>query len=202
MNVTNMIQKIHKDYQNNELVVNSSIKYRFYYNGYQTDVFYTTSDGLQNQLLIVITIDDINYLTTVYFSRTTDGQYFMNYYLPPELYKNVQFTLLYVDRKCSTTPYFDEMKKAILNNLPIPTNHASDINGRHLHQYKEIEDNPFFETIIRKPMSLKMIKKIKNKYDYNVAQQILKYCGKTKTLRFTSDISRSKDILAYINKPS
>lgn len=201
MNVTNMIQKIYDDYQNSDLVVNSSIKYRFFYNGYQTDVFYTTADGLQRQLVIAITIDDINYLTTLYFSRDTDGQYFMNYYLPPELYKSVQFSLLYVGGKCSTTPYFEEMKNAILYGTPVPANHMNELKNRKIHRYKEITDNPFFETVIRKPMSPTMIKKIKRKYDYGVAQQILKYCGSKKTLRFTADVSRSKDILAFINEP-
>jgi hypothetical protein len=48
-------------------------------------------------------------------------------------------------------------------------------------------------------MSDDMVNKIKNKYDSKVAQQIFKYCGHTKTLRFTSDINKSKDILTFIN---
>ena len=154
---------------------------------------------MQHQLLLAIRIDDIDYLSTLYFSKKDDGQYYMNYYISTELYNNVKFTLLLVKGKCNTTPYFEKMRRCILDTMPVPSNHVEDINGRNQHSYTDCEDNPFFETIIRKKMSEKMARKIKQKYDYSVSQQIFKYCGKTKTLRFTSDIAKSKDIVTYLN---
>lgn len=201
MNVTKMINKLYNDYQNSDLIVNSAIKYRFVYNGFQTDIFYTLADGLHNQLLIVITVNNVDYLTTLYFLKNQNNEFFMKPYLPPELYHCVQFTLLYKNGKCSTTPYFEQIQLAILNTLPIPSNHKEDIAKRHLYNYHEQKDNPFFETVIRRPMSANMITKIKSKYEYPLAQQILRYCGHTKTLRFTSDFSKPKDILTFINQP-
>ena len=199
MNVTNLINKILTDYANTNLVVNSSVKYSFLYNDCQTDVFYTRMDELQNQLLIAVTVNGVDYLSTLNFSMNSDNEYFMNYYLPSELYKNVKFTLLYINGKCSTTPYFERMVQTIMNNKPTPSNHRNDISHKNLYHYHKHNDNPFFETIILKSMSDDMVNKIKNKYDSKVAQQIFKYCGHTKTLRFTSDINKSKDILTFIN---
>lgn len=202
MNVTPMINKILSDYNNKELNVNFSIKYRFMYNGFQTDIFYSSMNGLQNQLLISINVNDIDYLTTLYFSKNGNDEYFMNYYLPPELYKNVKFTLLYVNGKCSTTPYFEQMVSTILNTTPISTNFKNYSKHRNMYKYKNHVDNPFFETFVRVPMSPGMVNKINCKYDKNTAHQIFKYCGKIKTLRFTSDITKSKDILTFINQPT
>ena len=200
MEVTALINKIKNDYQNIDLLVNSALKYRFHYNGYETAVFYTTINGLQNQLSLIITVNGIDYLTTLYFSHNDEKQYYMNYYLPPELYNKVKFTLLFVDHKCNTKPYFEKMSNAIINNNPIPSNYVDDINQKNLYKYKQITDNPYFETTVRKKMSPEMKKKIFIKYNNDVANKIIKYCGNTLTLRFTSDISRSKDILTYINK--
>ena len=55
-NITNMIDKIFTEYKNSNMIINSALKYRFSYNGYNTDVFYTQKDGLQNQLLLAITV--------------------------------------------------------------------------------------------------------------------------------------------------
>lgn len=126
----------------------------------------------------------------------------MNFYLPPELYENVKFTLLLVNGKCSTTPYFQQMEQSIMNSVPVASNHRNNINQGNLHHYHENTDNPFFETIVRSPMSDKMKAKINKKYDSVIAKQIFKYCGSTKTLRFTADITRSNDILAFINRPT
>ena len=67
--VTSMIAKVLSDYNNSDMLVNSALKYRFYYNGYETDVFYTIKDGLQNQLLLSITVEDITYVTTLSFRK-------------------------------------------------------------------------------------------------------------------------------------
>lgn len=69
MKVTNMINKIFNDFENVTLAINSSLKYRFMYNGFQTDVFFTPINGLQNQLLIAITVNGVDYLSTLFFSQ-------------------------------------------------------------------------------------------------------------------------------------
>ena len=53
-NITNMIDKIFTEYKNSNMIINSALKYRFSYNGYNTDVFYTQKDELQNQSDITI----------------------------------------------------------------------------------------------------------------------------------------------------
>ena len=55
-NITNMIDKIFTEYKNSNMTVNSALKYRFTYNGYNTDVFYTQKDGLQHQLLLALSL--------------------------------------------------------------------------------------------------------------------------------------------------
>ena len=77
-NVTCMVKKILSDYKKNNLRVNSALKYRFIYNGYETDVFYTTKDGLQNQLVLSILINGVAYLATLHFSKNNDD-YHMKY---------------------------------------------------------------------------------------------------------------------------
>lgn len=198
MDVTNLITKIFNDYDNANLHVNRALKYAFEYNGYRTIVYYTREDGLKNQLLLAISVGGTDYLTTLSFSECAN-HYYMNYYLPPEIYKHLKFSILFVSGKCATTPYFEQMRQCIINRAPIVVNHRTDIGGMNLyvHQYKR--DNPYFEMTIRKPMSDKMKEKIKCKYDKNLAQAIFDYCGTTMTLRFTADISKSQDICAYIN---
>ena len=80
-NITNMIDKIFTEYKNSNMIINSALKYRFSYNGYNTDVFYTQKDGLQNQLLLAITVDNVTYITTLYFYKK-DKEYCMQFYLP------------------------------------------------------------------------------------------------------------------------
>ena len=199
MIVTETILKILDDYTNINAVVNSSIKYRFTYNQCPTDVFYTTQDGLNNQLLFSLNVDETDYLTSVYFSKDSSGEYYMSAYLPPELYKKVKFKLLLVNGKCDTIPYFEEMCRAIKESEPIPSNHHDYISGRDYYRYGNETENPFFETFIRKKMSEDMKHKVLALYGSTVAKQILKFCGNTKTLRFTSDITKSKDILTFLN---
>ena len=160
MIVTETILKILDDYTNINAVVNSSIKYRFTYNQCTTDVFYTTQDGLNNQLLFSLNVDETDYLTSV---------------------------------------YFEEMCRAIKESEPIPSNHHDYISGRDYYRYGNETENPFFETFIRKKMSEDMKHKVLALYGSTVAKQILKFCGNTKTLRFTSDITKSKDILTFLN---
>lgn len=200
MIVTDLIKKLCSDYEVSCLQVNHSLKYSFGYNGYLTDIFYTKQDNMQNQLLVAIEVDGITYLSTLYFSKDENENYQMKYYLPPELYDNVKFSLLYIasEKKCPVTPYFNQMHNCIMNTQPEAVNARQNINGRNVHRYGRPEDNPFFETIIRKPMSDDMKEKVWKKYSTAVAKQIFKFCGATKTLRFTSDITRAQDILTFI----
>lgn len=198
MIVTDTITKMLADYKRNDMSVNSSIKYRFIYNGCETDVYYTTQNGLEHQLLLSIKVDSIDYLTTVYFRKNETGNYSICTYLPPELYKKVKFKLLLVNGRCETIPYFESMCYAIKNTEPVASNHVADIGKKNLYRYGSDSDNPYFETIIRKKMSSDMKDKIFQKYGSAIAKEILQFCGNTKTLRFTSDITKSKDILAFL----
>ena len=51
-------------------------------------------------------------------------------------------------------------------------------------------------------MSEKMKNKILKKYDKELAQKILKFCGQTRTLVFTPNIEDSKDIEVYMDTHS
>jgi len=198
MIVTETILKMLDDYVNIDAAVNSSVKYRFIYNQHTTDVFYTNRDGLQNQLLISLKVDETDYLTSVYFSKDSSGEYYMSAYMPSELYKKVKFKLLLVNGKCDTIPYFEAMCRAIKESEAIPSNHKEYLSGKHYYRYGNETENPYFETIIRKKMSPDMRRKVLALYGSTVAKQIFKFCGNTKTLRFTSDITKSKDILTFL----
>lgn len=199
--VTSMIAKVLSDYNNSDMLVNSALKYRFYYNGYETDVFYTIKDGLQNQLLLSITVEDVTYVTTLSF-RKVKNEYHMMYYLSNELYKKIQFSLLYVDKHCTTTPYFEAMSNFIMNHQPITVKHRDELGRRRAYTYKFEGNNPYFKTTKRSPMSEKMKNKILKKYDKELAQKILKFCGQTRTLVFTPNIEDSKDIEVYMDTHS
>ena len=196
-NVTCMVKKILSDYKKNNLCVNSALKYRFIYNGYETDVFYTTKDGLQNQLVLSILIDSVAYLSTLHFSKDKD-EYHMKYYMSPELYKKVQFSLLYVEGRCPTTPYFETMQKYIVTHNPITVNHREELQRSKSYTYKIEHNNPYFKNTRRVKMSKDMREKIRNKYESNLASKIFAFCGSTKTLVFSPNIEDSKDIEAYM----
>lgn len=198
MIVSNIINKIFNEYQNINLTVNSCLKYSFTYNGYKTDVFYTEMDGLQNQILICINIDNIDYISTLNFGLNKDNEYSMNFYLPIELYNKVQFNLLYVDGKCSTTPYFETMVNEIMNNAAIPSNHRDELGRKKYINIMLMNPHLILKQLYVKKMSSKMKQKICKKYDSELSYKILEICGSTHTLRFTNDINKSKDISVLI----
>lgn len=200
-NITNMIDKIFTEYKNSNMIINSALKYRFSYNGYNTDVFYTQKDGLQNQLLLAITVDNVTYITTLYFHKK-DNEYCMQFYLPNELYERLQFSLLYVDGHCAVTPYFEKMINHIMKNYPIYVRHRDELRNYQNYVYEDEKNNPYFKTTRRVSMSAKMRSKIKKKYDEDLATKILDFCGTTKTLVYTSNIAESKDIEVYMNAHS
>lgn len=199
--ITNMINKILLEYNNGNMTVNSALKYRFSYNGHNTDVFYTQKDGLQNQLLLAITVDNVTYITTLYFHKK-DNEYCMQFYLPNELYEQLQFSLLYVDGHCAVTPYFEKMINHIMKNPPISVRHRDELRNYQNYVYEDEKNNPYFKTTRRVSMSAKMRSKIKKKYDEDLATKILDFCGTTKTLVYTSNIAESKDIEVYMNAHS
>lgn len=200
-NITNMIDKIFTEYKNTDMIINSALKYRFSYNGYNTDVFYTQKDGLQNQLLLAITVNNVTYITTLYFYKK-DNEYCMQFYLPNELYEQLQFSLLYVNGHCAVKPYFETLKNYIMAHKPISVRHRDELRNYQNYVYEDEKNNPYFKTTRRVSMSAKMRNKIKNKYDENLATKILDFCGTTKTLVYTSNIAESKDIEAYMNTHS
>ena len=135
-NNTNMIDTIFTEYKNNNMIINSALKYRFSYNGYNTDVFYTQKDGLQNQLLLAITVNNVTYITTLYFHKK-DNEYCMQFYLPNELYEQLQFSLLYVDGHCAVTPYFKKMINHIMENQPISVRHRDELRNYQNYVYED-----------------------------------------------------------------
>ena len=197
-NITNMIDKIFTEYKNSNMIINSALKYRFSYNGYNTDVFYTQKDGLQNQLLLAITVNNVTYITTLYFHKK-ENEYCMQFYLPKELYEQLQFSLLYVDGHCTVTPYLKKMIDHIMENQPISVRHRDELRNYQNYVYEDEKNNPYFKTTRRVSMSAKMRSKIKKKYDEDLATKILDFCGTTKTLVYTSNIAESKDIEAYMS---
>lgn len=199
--VTDAITKILSDYNNIDLQVNSALKYRFSYNGYVTDAFYTVEDGLAKQLLVLITINGVTYVTTLNFNQK-ENEYYMNFYLPNELYEKVKFSLLYVNNRCATKPYFEAMFNYILTHQPIAILHREELRNRQIYQYTLERDKPYFKTTRRDSMSERMRAKILDKYSPELAKKIFRFCGKTKTLVFTDKIEESKDIEIYMNNQS
>lgn len=199
--ITNMINKILLEYNNGNMTVNSALKYRFTYNGYNTDVFYTQKDGLQHQLLLAIMVNNVTYITTLHFVLK-NNDYYMQFYLPNELYEQLQFSLLYVDGHCAVTPYFEKMINHIMKNHPISVRHRDELRNYQNYVYEDEKNNPYFKTTRRVSMSAKMRSKIKKKYDEDLATKILDFCGTTKTLVYTSNIAESKDIEVYMNAHS
>ena len=199
--VTNMITKILSDYENTDLLINSALKYRFSYNGYDTDVFYTVKDGLENQLLLSIMVDGIAYITTLNFHKAKND-YYMMFYLPNELYTEIQFSLLYVNKHCAVNPYFEAMSDYIMMHRPIAAQHREELRRHPTYTYKLEHSYPYFKTTRRVSMSKDMKNKICEKYDKVLAAKILKFCGKTKTLVFTPNIEDSKDIEVYMDTHS
>lgn len=195
--VTNIISKILSDFTSTDLAVNSALKYRFSYNGHNTDVFYTVNDGLQRQLLLAIVVNSVAYITTLEFTHA-GNDYYMNFYLPNELYEKIKFSLLYVNGHCFVKPYFEQMSDYIISHQPIAVKHRELLRKYSAYKYQSVLENPYFKTIKRVPMSRNVQEKILKKYDKRLAEQILNFCGSTHTLVFTSNIEDSRDIEAYI----
>uniref|UniRef100_UPI00405682E9 hypothetical protein n=1 Tax=Acetatifactor sp. TaxID=1872090 RepID=UPI00405682E9 len=200
MDVTNIVNKLYHDYEDIENQINGSIKYEFEYQNCITRIFYTKQNGLEHQIMLVITSEQVDYLTTVYFSPN-DGTYELKRYIPNEIYLAL-YNAIFKNDNNATTPYFDRMFNTILAGPPTGCNYRNEIHGMNLYQYRNPNnnpDNPFFETVVRKNMSPNMQKKIKEKFEWNVAIKIIKYCTKSNlTLRFTSDIAKATDIFQRI----
>lgn len=196
--ITNMIERILFEYNNSNMTVNSALKYRFTYNRHNTDVFYTQRDGLQNQLLLAIMVNNVTYITTLHFHKV-NNDYYMKFYLPNELYNQLQFSLLYINNKCAVKPYFEAMNNYIMTHQPISVRHRDELRNYQNYVYTDERNNPYFKTTRRVSMSAKMKEKINNKYDNDLAKKILDFCGTTKTLVYTSNIAESRDIEAYID---
>ena len=194
LDITALINKIQTDYNEPGNLINSTLRYQFTYNGFVTDVFYTKVNGLEQSLRLVVKILDVDYLILEHFSYS-DGKYEIQTYLDPEIYNALKFTLFYVNCKCSTTPYFQEMHDTLIDAVPIKEEDAE----RHYYRHHNDEYKPFFETTVRKHMSEKMRNRIYKGYDSVLAAKIIKYCGTTQTLRFTTDIAKSKSIDVYFS---
>ena len=194
MNITNLIEKLHNDYNNLDNRINNTLRYQFKYNTYLTDVLYTEMDGLEQTLRLIVRVDDLDYLIVEYFSRCEDT-YTMQTYIDPEIYERIKFSVLLVNGKCKTNPYFEAMKEQLLVNNPI----VQPNPPRNYYHHQDEEYKPFFETTIRKHMSPQMRDRILKCYSTDLARRILFFCDNTQTLRFTTDENRAKNIEAYLD---
>ncbi len=193
MIITELMNKFYTDIQNPASVVNGTLRYQFTYNGYTTDVFYTRQDGLQNTLRFVASVNGIDYLFVEYVSQN-NGIYAMVPYIDNEIYMRFKFTLLFVNGKCITTPYFEAMIDQLLHAEPIV---FPDVN-RHYYRHHDSSYHPFFETTVRQRMSPAMRTRIQRSYNRELATHILNYCGNHHTLRFTDNPAKAKDIVAFM----
>lgn len=194
MDITIAYNKVKQDFENAQYKVNDTIRYQFLYNGFINDVFYTQKNGLEQSLRVIAKVNDIDYMFIEHFSFANDICEIKTY-IDSELYKELKFSLFFVNGKCLTTPYFEKMRECIEKTHPLP---KQDDNRNYYH-HTDDEYKPFFETVVRKHMSNKMRKRIFDSYDKALATRILKFCGNTQTLRFTTDITKSKSIDVYFS---
>lgn len=133
---------------------------------------------MQNQILLAIYINDKYYLTTIYFSLI-NNKYQIKPYIPNEIYPQISKKIFEGDNY-SPVPYFQKICSTILKNNPIITNYKTDTNKYQFYDYKDYNERPFFETFIRKNISPKMKAKIQERYSKDLANEIIKYCYRTK----------------------
>ena len=188
-----MVEKLNSDFLDSRASLNNTIKYELMYNNYKTDVYYSKTSSLKNVIRLVLDVDGKKYLITEQFSEH-DGKYKMNTYVNSEIYELLKFSLFYVDGRCKTNPFFEEIINKILNKSPI-LSPPPQVD----YKYKNSDYNPYFETTVRTTMSDKMKERIKQNYIPALAHKIFEYCGDTLTLRFTSDPSKARDIEAYFD---
>lgn len=194
MDITNLIAKLHKDYNNSDNLVNNTLRYQFEYNNFLTDVLYTESAGLEQTLRLIVRVDDVDYLIVEFFSRCEET-YTMQTYIDPEIYERIKFSVLFVNGKCRTNPYFDAMREQLLVNDPIVHPNLP----RNYYHHQDDTYKPFFETMVRKHMSPKMRDRILQSYSTDLARRILLFCGNTHTLRFATDENRARNIEVYLD---
>ncbi len=194
MDITDLIVKIHKDYDNTANRVNNTLRYQFIYNCCITDVLYTEVSGLEQTLRLIIRVDDLDYLIVEHFSES-DGEYSIETYIDPEIYEHIKYCVLLVGGKIKTNPYFEAMRDQLLSNTPIV---HPDISRNYFH-HQDAEYKPYFETTVRKKMSSKMRDRIIQSYNKDLARRILDFCGDTQTLRFTADENRARNIEVYFD---
>lgn len=198
MIITEVVNKLQKEYHNSQNMINKSLKYSFNYYNSHTAIYYLQENGLQNQILLAICVNGKYYLTTIYFSLF-NYEYEIKPYIPNEIYSPIKKEIFEKDNY-SPEPYFQKICSVILNNNPIITNYKTDTNKYKFYAYKAENECPFFETFIRKNISNDMEKKVRERYCNDLANKIIKYCYQTrKTLRFTSDINRAHDIIISMN---
>lgn len=199
MNITDAINKLHTDYQNADNIVNCSIKYSFDYHGSNTSIYYTQENQLGNYIMLIICVNNNYYLTSLYFSEY-NGLYEISPYIPKEIYPLIS-PYIFKQDNYSPVKYFEKICESILNSYPITSNYKTDINKHKLHIYQNNQDCPFFECFVRVNMSTNMKKKIRERFNSQLASQIISYCHNIgKTCRFTSDINKAHDIVLAMNE--
>lgn len=198
MDITKVVNKLENDYNNAAYVINKSIKYSFNYYNSNTTIYYSKENELQNQIILIICVNRIDYLTTIYFLES-NNQYTITPYIPAEIYPHIRQDM-FESNNNSPILYFERMCSVILNSHPIVANYGADLSEHDFYVYNDHNECPFFETFIRKNMSLAMKQKIYKRYDNDLAKKIIAYCKENnQTLRFTSDFNRSHDIVIAMN---
>lgn len=197
MNITNLVTKLHDDFNSKELCINQTLAYQFIFNDCVTNVHYQEND-MQNQLQLNIEIED-DVIIFVLEIESHENEYYMNCFLRPELYKQLKNTLFSNCETNKTTPYFEALCEAIINHAPItPHSPTEPETPPNPHHDKPVE-KPYFNTFVRVPMSENMKEKIFEIYPHELAEQILIFCGTNLTLRFTSEKDKEKNIIAFLN---
>lgn len=197
MDITNVVNKLHADYQNVDNIVNNSLKYSFYYYESYTSIYYTRENSLERYIILSIRVNDIYYLTTIYFTEFNHA-YKITPYISKEIYPLIKPYIFEKDNY-STIPYFERICEVILNNEPCTSDFKNDFSNQKLYKYRSKEEYPFFKNFTRKNMSPKMEKKIYKQFDRPLATQIINLCQNTgRTCAFTPDINNAHDIVLAI----
>lgn len=199
MNITNVVNKLHTDYQNTDNVVNRSVKYSFRYHDSDTSVYYAKTINLERYITLVVSVNNVYYLISLPI-KENNNSFELTPYIPEEVYPLIRPFIFEKDNN-SPIKYFEKICSVILNTQPITTNYETDINNHNLYVYHNKCDYPFFQNFVRANMSPDMKKKIKKQYGNPLADQIINYCyNMGKTCRFTPDITKARNIVLVMNE--
>lgn len=208
MNITNLVSKLHTDYNNQPLHINPTIEYDFVYHHSRTRIIYTQKDSNVNALRLITTTKEKQIGTTLRFNQV-NNEYYLDSWLPSKFFQELKNNHIFTNEH-DVAAFLEMFSNAILNCSPKKSllSHGADkpsINhckkkktNTKNKKRKSKKDLKHFETFVCSSMSPDMAKKIYDTFSRETATQIIIYCGSTMTLRFTDDINKSKDIRLYL----